>query len=158
MPSSKGFSQPRDRAHVYCISCTAGGFFYYWATGEAHKWVLHGNKTEWSTCYDVGEPWEHYAKLKTPNVKGCMLHDSFTQNVQNRQIHRVINMGFPGGSDSKESTCNARDPALILGLGRSPGEGNGYPFQYSSLENSMDRRAWQATVHGVSKSQTQLSK
>ena len=46
---------------------------------------------------------------------------------------------FPGGSDGKESACNAGDPSLILGLGRSPGEGNGYPFQYSCLGNPMDR-------------------
>ena len=57
-------------------------------------------------------------------------------------------------SNSKESACNAGDPGLIPGLGRSPGEGNGYPLQYSCLENSMDRRA---TVHGVSKNPTQLS-
>ena len=65
--------------------------------------------------------------------------------------------GFPGGSDSKESACNERDQGLIPGLGRSPGQGNGLPLQYSCLENSMDRGAWQATVHGVAKSQTPLS-
>ena len=58
-------------------------------------------------------------------------------------------MGFPGGSESKESACNARDPSSIPGLRRSPGEGNGNPFQYSCLENSMDRRAWQAIAHGI---------
>ena len=58
-------------------------------------------------------------------------------------------MGFHNGSDVKESAYNAGDPGLILELGRSPGEGNGYPFQYSCLENSMDRGAWWATVHGV---------
>ena len=47
------------------------------------------------------------------------------------------NRGFPSGSDGKESACNARDLGLILGSGRSPGEGNGYPLQYSCLENSM---------------------
>ena len=50
-------------------------------------------------------------------------------------------MGFPGGSESKESVCNAGDLGLISGLGRSPGEGNGYPLQYSCLENSMDKGA-----------------
>ena len=49
---------------------------------------------------------------------------------------------FPSGSDSKESTCNAGDSGSILGVGRFPGEGNGYLFQYSCLENSMDRGAW----------------
>ena len=56
--------------------------------------------------------------------------------------------GFPGGSDSKESACNTGNPGLIPGSGRSPGEGNGNPFQYSCLENPMDRGAWQASVHG----------
>ena len=59
-------------------------------------------------------------------------------------------LGLPCGSAGKESTCNAGDPGSIPGLGRSPGEGRGYPLQYSGLENSMD-------FHGVTKSQTQLS-
>ena len=61
-------------------------------------------------------------------------------------------MGFPGGLDSKESACNAEDLGSIPGLGRSPGEENGYPLQYSGLENSKGRGAWQATVHGVTRS------
>ena len=64
---------------------------------------------------------------------------------------------FPGGSDGKVSACNAGDPGSIPGLGRSPGEGNGNPLQYSCLENSMNGGAWWATVHGVAKSQTRLS-
>ena len=63
-------------------------------------------------------------------------------------------MDFPGGSDAKESACNAGDPASIPGSGRSSGEENGYPLQYSCLENFIDRGAWQATVHRVAKSQT----
>ena len=63
-------------------------------------------------------------------------------------------MGFPGGSAGKESTCNARDLGSIPRLERSPGEGKGYPLQCSGLENSMDRGALQATVHGVTKSRT----
>ena len=66
-------------------------------------------------------------------------------------------MGFPGGSDGKESACNTKDPGLIPGLGRSPREGNGNPLQYSCLENSIDRGAWWATVYGVAHSQTRLS-
>ena len=58
-------------------------------------------------------------------------------------------MGFPDGSDGKESAYNAGDPGLIPGSRRPPGEGNGNPFQYSCLEKSMDRGAWWATVHGV---------
>ena len=64
---------------------------------------------------------------------------------------------FPGGTEVKASTCNAGDLGLIPRLGRFPGEGKGYPLQYSGLENSMDRGAWQTTVHGAAKSQTQLN-
>ena len=63
-------------------------------------------------------------------------------------------MGFPGGSDGKESACKAGDSGLIPGLGRSPGEGSGNPLQYSCLQDSMDRGAWRATVHVVAKSRT----
>ena len=57
-------------------------------------------------------------------------------------------MGFPDGSDGKESICNGGDPGSIPGSGRSPGEGNDNPLQYCCLENSMDREAWRATAHG----------
>ena len=63
-------------------------------------------------------------------------------------------MDLPGGSDGKESACNAGNSSLIPELGRSPGEGNDNPLQYSCLENSMDRGAWQAIVRGVTKSWT----
>ena len=66
-------------------------------------------------------------------------------------------MDPPGSSVGKESTCSTRDLGLIPGLGRSFGEGNGNPLQYSCLENSMDRGVWWAAVHGVAKSWTQLS-
>ena len=58
-------------------------------------------------------------------------------------------LGFPGGSDGKESPANTGDLGSIPGSGRCPGEGNGNPLQYSCLGNPMDRGAWQATVHGV---------
>ena len=63
-------------------------------------------------------------------------------------------MGFPGGSDSREYAYNEGDLGSILGLGKSPGGGHDNPFQYSHLENSMDRGDWWAAVHGVAKSQT----
>ena len=65
--------------------------------------------------------------------------------------------GFPGGSDSKLSACNVWDLGSILGSGRSSGAGNGNPLQYSCLENSVERGAWRAAVHGVTKSQAWLS-
>ena len=61
-------------------------------------------------------------------------------------------MGFPGSSEVKASACNVGDLGSIPGLGRSPGEGNGNPLQYSCLENPMDRGAWLAMVHGVAES------
>ena len=63
--------------------------------------------------------------------------------------------GFPGGLDDKESAYNAGDPGSVPGSGRSPGEGNGNPLQYSCLENPMDRGAWLAIVHTVTQSITQ---
>ena len=67
-------------------------------------------------------------------------------------LFALITKGFPGGSAGKESTCNAGDLGSIPGSGRSPGEGKGYPLQYSGLENSMD-----CIVHGITESQTRLS-
>ena len=70
---------------------------------------------------------------------------------------RVYLICFPGGSDSKASAYNTGDLGSIPGSGRSPGEGNGKPLQYSCMENPMDRGAWRATGHGVTKSQTRLN-
>ena len=72
------------------------------------------------------------------------------------KIFRHFKM-FLGGSDGKESTCNAEDLGLIPGLGRSPGEGNGNPLQYSCLENPMHRGSWGGRVHGAIESWTRLS-
>ena len=66
-------------------------------------------------------------------------------------------LGFPGGSDSEESTCNVGHLGSIPRLGRTPGGGHDNPLQYSCLENPMDRGAWRAIVHGVAKSWTRLS-
>ena len=68
-----------------------------------------------------------------------------------------VSFGFPGGSDREESACNMEDPDLIPGAGRSPGEGNGYPLQYSCLENPLDREAWWDTVNRVARSWTRQS-
>ena len=71
---------------------------------------------------------------------------AISTEIQRKQIF--------GGSDGKESACNAGDLGLMPGLGRSPGGGNGYLLYYSGMENSRDRGAWQAIVHGVTKSRT----
>ena len=73
------------------------------------------------------------------------------------QFRSLFVRGFPGGSLGKESACNLGDLGLIPGLRRSHGEGNGYPLQYSCLQNSMDRGAWWATAHRATKSWTPLS-
>ena len=86
-----------------------------------------------------------------------MLPISVKCNTFLKQIHKpqiTKSWGFPGDSDCKESAGNVGDLGLNPGLGRSPGEMNGNSLQYSCLENSMDRGAWQATVHGVTKRQT----
>ena len=70
----------------------------------------------------------------------------------NSQIACSYGLGFPGDSDGRESICSSGDPCLIPRSGRSSGEGNGNPLQYSCLENPKDRGAWRATVHGVAES------
>ena len=93
--------------------------------------------------------------------EGLKQKTNFKIVIQNSQIKYKRNSnnstfectrGLPGSSAGKESSCNAGDLGLIPGLGRSPAEGNSYPLQYSCLGNSMNRGAWKATVHGVTKS------
>ena len=79
-------------------------------------------------------------KLETNCKKIKLPHTRQTQRL--KQYVPKPPMGFPGGSEVKASACNAGDPGSILGSGRSPGEGNGNPLQYSCLENPMDRGAW----------------
>ena len=73
------------------------------------------------------------------------------------RLPTLVFLGFPGGSEGKESTCNLGDPGSIKGVGWPPGEGNSYPLQYSCLEDSRDRGVWWAIVHGFAESQTRLS-
>ena len=79
------------------------------------------------------------------------------QRHLDRRALYLIGWSFPHSSVSKESSCNAGNPGSIPGSGRSPGEGNGNPLQYSCLENSINRGAWQATVHGVTMNWTWLN-
>ena len=72
-------------------------------------------------------------------------------------LENLCKLSFPDSSDGKESACNTGDLGSIPGLGRCPGESNGYPLQNSYLGNHMDRGAWKAVVNGIAKSQTQLS-
>ena len=98
--------------------------------------------------------------------KGYPLQYSGLENSMDHIVHGVaesqtqlsdFHFALLGGSVGKETACNAGDPGLILGSGRSSRDGNGYPLQYSCLENPLDREPWQAIVHGVTNSWTQLS-
>ena len=100
--------------------------------------------------------WERAIQM-LPAVREARLRISTTTLTASIYQSLYYMSGFPGSLAGKESSCNAGDPSSISELGRSPGEGNGYPLQYSGLENSMDRGAWQATAHGVAKNQTRLS-
>ena len=127
---SRGSSQPRAWTR---ISCTG-------------RWILHHRAT--------AKPIKKKKRLYSFHLFDKYLWISYT--FLGRVIFKYF-YSFPDGSDGKESARNAGDPGLIPGLERSPGEGNGNPLQYSCLENPMDKGAWQATVHGVTKSQTRLS-
>ena len=94
------------------------------------------------------ETWIQSLGWENPLEKGKVTHSSILAWIIPWTIR---------GSEGKEPTCSAGDPGSIPGSGGSSGEGNGNPLQYSCLENSMDRGAWWATVHGVAKSQTRLS-
>ena len=80
----------------------------------------------------------------------------FSRETLNPVSSAILLVIFPGGSDGKASACNVGDPGSVPGSGRSPGEGIGYPLQYSCLANPTDGGAWSAAVHGVSKSRTRL--
>ena len=98
------------------------------------------------------------------NEVHCIQHGNHKEGIEETpgQVHGYLrwvlcSMGFPGGLEVKASAWNAGDPGSIPGSGRSPGEGNGNPLQYSCLENPVEGGAWWATVHGVTKSRTWLS-
>ena len=115
---------------------------------------LHWEALVWINFQNIALPLESlYSVLNKGNCRHC-----FSTGGAGGHIPVVkLFVGFPDGSDRKESACNAGDPGLIPGSERSPGDGGGYPLQYSCLENPMNREARQATVHGVTKSQTRLS-
>ena len=104
--------------------------------------------------------WEAYCRLAERGgmvLLNISLGASISKDQGQNKCVPSRAQGFPGGSDTKESACNAGDMSLIPGSGKSPGKGNGYPLQYSCLEDCMDGGAWWATVHLVTKSQTRLS-
>ena len=96
-----------------------------------------------------GTPWEDNTLKSGTKIKG-LLEMVFCLFVF-KENDRVFILGVPGGSDGKESACNAGNLSSIPGLGRRPAEGNGNPIQYPRLENPMDKGAWRAIVHGDGK-------
>ena len=118
-----------------------------------------------STGEGIGYPFQYsWAFLVAQLVKNPPAMQETPVQFPGQKIHwrrdrlpTPVFLGFPCGLTGKESARNARDLGLIPGLGRSPGEGNGNPLQYSCLENPMDKGAWWATVHKVAKSRTRPS-
>ena len=114
----------------------------------------------------VGHDWSYLAQAslvpqleKNPPAMQEARFDSWVRKIpwRRRRLPTSVFLGFPGGLVGKEFACSAGDLGLIPVLGRCPGEGDGYPLQYSGLENPTDRGAWQATGHRVAKSCTRLS-
>ena len=106
-------------------------------------------------CLGRNQPVSPWQSLKKNSLSpGTSLAVQWLRICLPMDIGLIPGLGFPGSSDSKESPFNAEDTVSIQGSRRSSGEGNGYPLQYSCLENSMDRGAWWATVYGVTKSWT----
>ena len=137
----------------------------------ATRWKVTRSQTAFNNLLNCGLGWQSeqwlnwhlwemckgflYRKGNWTGRSESNLYKKVKWFLQLKMLITQLPRGFPGGSDGKESACNAGDLGLIPGWGRSPGEGNGNPLQYSCLENSVDRGVWQATVHGVVQSQTQ---
>ena len=138
----------------------------------SYNCILFGNKQKWSadTCCNMDELWKHCTKWRKPvtNMSYCII--SFIWNGYNRWTYRdriclawasgerwdvtavisgFFKKGFSPDSHGKESICSPGDLGSILGLRRSPGEGNGNPLQHSCLENTMDRGAWWVQSRGL---------
>ena len=130
---------------------------------KRHRFASHIGKTPWRRKWQpapVFVPGESYGRR---NLAGCSpwgrkeLDMTAQLSTQRTRPYLSRSTHTPRSSAGKESACNAGDPGSIPGWGSSPGEGNGYPLQYSGLENPMDRGAQSATVHGVTNCQTRLS-
>ena len=136
------------------------GWDGWMASPTQWTWVWTSSRSWWRTgkpgmLQSMGS--QSQTQLRTEQqhcAKGPPWQLSGFCTLRRFRLQTPVFLGFLGGSDGKESTGHSGDLGLIPGLGRSPGEGNGNSFRYSCLENPMDRGAWQATIHGVAKSQT----
>ena len=106
--------------------------------------------------FNAKRPWTQPYYLAFINHGSEMIMQVKIQNLFFLTRPRSLTQDFPGGSDNKASACNAGDLGSIPGLGRSSGGGNGNPLQYFCLENPIDRGAWQAIVHGVTRAELNL--
>ena len=123
---------------------------------EDSPWIIRAQDSKDDRCLEIDFPLAFLVAQLVKNLPAMQdtRFDSWVRKIHWRRdrLPTPVFLGFPCGSAGKESTCNVGGLGSILGLGRCPGEGTGYPLQYSCLENSMD-----CIVHGVSKSQTRLS-
>ena len=134
-------------------------------TSVLWRWVSVGdgswNGKGFHWCDGAGEWWRPLSHTVRFTLRSQWPQGLFPQRLLcqfwNHLVRSIVLPGFPGNSEGKESACSAGDLGSIPGLGRFPGEGKGYPLQYLGLENSTDRGAWRATVHGVAESRPQLS-
>ena len=113
-------------------------------------------RTTWVTCFD---PHSNQVRKLLSFVSLLLIRRGLVKcnRLEVLKPSFYPHQGFPGGLDGKESACHAGDPGSVPGSGRSSGEGNGYPLQYSCLGNPINGGAWWAVVHGVAKCWTRLS-
>ena len=159
-----GFSQHRDWTHISYALALTGGFFFIPSQNKLPYWrefccIMFSHFISLSSQEKIFLPINVIHSRNTAMFSTILkqLLEKLAANFHSACSWTKICMpqwswAFPHDSDDKESTYNAGDSGLIPGLGRSPGEGNGYPLQYSCLGNLMDRRAWKATDHGVAES------
>ena len=164
LPSSSAISD--TLLWIWCqVCCTRPLTLLSMVTTEqkTNSFPLKLEPTGYFPGCPVGKtPGFHCGEAQVPSLvwelRFCMPQGTALNTPPPPKLELILQcFGFPAGLDCKESACNAGDPGLIPGSGRSPGEGHGNPLQYSCLENCMERGAWWFTVHGVEKCWTQLS-
>ena len=117
--------------------------------------LLEGNMTETPWAFSRQRCSRPFVPAPSSDSQNDAQHPMLALTIAGFNGH--ASLGFPSGSDDKESACKAGDLGLIPESGRSPKEGKGYPLQYSWLENSMDRKAWQATVHSPQSTESDMT-
>ena len=140
-------------SHAQFLYRSTFPFCLFLSVGHKNLRVGQDHQVHLPKCNDILIPYSLYLIYNFFSLEN-FYNDVFEKDFF--PMYQVMHQGFPGSSTVKESTYNAENLGLIPGLGRSSGVGHGNPLKHSCLENSMDRGACWATVHGVSKSQTRL--